>query len=423
MPGGSVFALAWRSLLNRKVSAMLTVLAVALSVALFLGVEKARKAARAGFDNTISGTELIVGAPSGQVNLLLYSVFRMGNATAEISWDAYEQLGARDDVEWTVPISLGDSHRGFRVMGTTKEYFTHYQYGQGQALSFSTGEPFDDVFDAVLGAEVARQLGYTLGDPMVLTHGIGASGLSDHDNRPFRVAGILRPTGTPVDRTVHVPMEGITAMHVGWESGARNPLADGITEEMIRSFDLTPRTVTAVLVGLENRRTLLNTRRAINTNRSEPLMAIAPGLALAELWQVVGNAERILIAISAFVVAVGLVSILTSILTSLNERRREMSILRAAGAGPGYVFGLMVMEAAVLGFVGAVCGAVLIQVIFAIAAPILASQYGMALMGTGPSLIDLYTIAAVTGSALLLGFWPANVAANRSLADGLTIKM
>ena len=116
--GVSILGLAWRSLMNRKVSAFLTVFSIALSVALFLGVEKARNAAKSGFDNTISGTELIVGAPSGQINLLLYSVFRLGNATAEISWRAYQELDAREDVARTVPISLGDSHRGYRVLGT-----------------------------------------------------------------------------------------------------------------------------------------------------------------------------------------------------------------------------------------------------------------------------------------------------------------
>ncbi|MEL6861618.1 MAG: ABC transporter permease, partial [Pseudomonadota bacterium] len=154
--GVSIFGLAWRSLLNRKASAFLTVLAIALSVALFLGVEKARNAAKAGFDNTISGTELIVGAPSGQINLLLYSVFRLGNATAEVSWGAYEEIDARPDVAWTVPISLGDSHRGYRVLGTNQGYFEHYRYGQRQQLELAEGAIFDDLFDAVIGAELAK---------------------------------------------------------------------------------------------------------------------------------------------------------------------------------------------------------------------------------------------------------------------------
>lgn len=421
--GVSIFGLAWRSLMNRKVSAFLTVIAIALSVALFLGVEKARNAAKEGFDNTISGTELIVGAPSGQINLLLYSVFRLGNATAEISWQAYEDLNAREDVAWTVPISLGDSHRGYRVLGTNLNYFEHYKYGQRQPLAFAEGARFDDLFDAVIGADVARSLGYELDAPIVITHGLGAGGLTDHENRPFRVAGILRPTGTPVDQTIHISLEAMTAIHVGWETGTRNPLADSLSEETIRNFNLTPKTVTAVFVGLNNRATVLRTRRAINTNKSEPLLAIIPGQALAELWQVMSTAERVLLAISAFVIAVGLVSILTSILTSLNERRREMSILRATGARPGHIFALLILEAAVLGLIGAVLGAVMIQVIFGIAAPILSAQYGIALIGTGPGLVDLYTIIAVTIAALFLGIWPAMTALRRSLADGLTVKV
>ncbi|MEM9055492.1 MAG: ABC transporter permease, partial [Pseudomonadota bacterium] len=308
-------------------------------------------------------------------------------------------------------------------LGTNTDYFEHYRYGQKHPLAFADGEPFDDLFDAVIGSDIAKQLGYEIGTPLILTHGLGASGLTDHENRPFRVVGVLRPTGTPVDQTLHISLEGMTAIHVGWESGTRNPLADTITEEMIRSFNLTPKTVTAAFVGLKSRGSILRTRRAINTNMSEPLLAIIPGQALAELWQVMNTAERILLAISAFVIAVGLVSILTSILTSLNERRREMSILRATGARPGHIFALLILEAAVLGLVGAVVGAILIQVIFTIAAPILSAQYGVALAGTGPGLVDLYTIGAVTLAALFLGIWPAITALRRSLADGLTVKV
>ena len=258
----ALFSLAWASLLNRKGSVILTIVAVALSVALFLGVEKARSGAREGFENTISGTDLIVGAPTGTVNLLLYSVFRMGSATAEVSWTTYRQIAERPDVAWAVPIALGDSHRGFRVMGTTGDYFDHYKYGGGQPLELSEGVIFDDLFDAVIGADVARDLGYGLDTPLVLTHGLGAADLgSGHENRPFRVSGILKPTGTPVDRTVHVSLEAITAIHVGWETGAKNPLADTIDETMIRSFDLTPKSVTAIFVGLKQKGTILTTRR------------------------------------------------------------------------------------------------------------------------------------------------------------------
>jgi len=421
--GGAIIGLAWRSLMNRKGSALLTIIAVALSVALFLGVEKARQGAKEGFSSTISGTDLIVGARSGQINLLLYSVFRLGDATAEVSWPTYEWLDGREDVAWTVPLSLGDSHRGYRVLGTTQDYFERYRYSGDQALELAEGERFDDLFDAVLGADVARELGYTLDTPLVLTHGLGLAGLQQHDNRPFRVTGILAPTGTPVDRTIHVSLEAITAIHVGWETGTRNPMADTITEDMIRSFDLTPRTITAVLVGLESRPTILRTKRSIDTYRGEALMAILPGVALTQLWEVTGVAERALLAVSLFVVAVGLVSILTSILTSLNARRREMSILRAIGARPGQIFTLLVTESALLGFLGAAIGAILVNGALAAIGPFLASRYGISLLGTGPGLLDVYTVAAVTLAAFVIGILPAWLAFRRSLADGLSVKL
>jgi len=420
----ALFSLAWASLLNRKGSVILTLVAVALSVALFLGVEKARSGAREGFGNTISGTDLIVGAPTGSVNLLLYSVFRMGGATAEVTWPTYQKIAAREDVAWTVPIALGDSHRGYRVMGTSLDYFEHYRFGGGQSLAFAEGQPFGDLFDAVIGSEVARDLGYALETPVTLSHGLGSADLgSGHENRPFRVAGILKPTGTPVDRTVHVSLPAITAIHVGWETGAKNPLADTIPENMIRSFDLTPKTVTAIFVGLKRKGTLLTTRRAINTNRGEPLMAIIPGEALAELWNVTSVAERALLAVSAFVIAVGLVSILTSILSSLNERRREMSILRATGARPHHIFFLLVLEAGLIGFLGAGLGILLVHGLLAVLAPLLQAQYGVAFGMGGPGLVDFAVLGVVTAASLLIGAVPALTAMQRSLADGLSVRL
>jgi len=419
-----LLSLAWASLLNRKGSVILTVVAVALSVALFLGVEKARSGAREGFGNTISGTDLIIGAPTGSVNLLLYSVFRMGGATAEVSWPTYQKIAARGDIAWTVPIALGDSHRGYRVMGTNLDYFKHYKFGGGQALTFAEGKPFGDLFDAVIGSEVARELGYSLETPLTLSHGLGAADLgSGHENRPFRITGILKPTGTPVDRTVHVSLQAITAIHVGWETGAKNPLADTIPEDMIRSFDLTPKSVTAIFAGLERKGTVLTTRRAINTNRGEPLMAIIPGEALAELWNVTSVAERALLAVSAFVIAVGLVSILTSILTSLNERRREMSILRATGARPHHIFLLLVFEAGLVGVLGALLGIALVHGLIALLAPMLQAQYGVAFQMGAPGFVDLSVLGAVSAASLLIGAIPALTAMRRSLADGLSVRL
>lgn len=183
-----LFRLAMASLANRRFTALLTAFAIALSVCLLLAVERVRTEAKASFASTISGTDLIVGARSGSVNLLLYSVFRIGNATNNIRWDSFEHFASNPKVKWAIPMSLGDSHRGYRVMGTTEAYFEHYQYGRQQHLELADGRAFaTDPFEVVLGAEVAEALHYKLGDQLVLAHGVAAISLVKHDDKPFTV--------------------------------------------------------------------------------------------------------------------------------------------------------------------------------------------------------------------------------------------
>ncbi|HEY0229700.1 MAG TPA: ABC transporter permease, partial [Dokdonella sp.] len=247
-----MLALAWKSLRNRLGTALLTAFTIALSVALVLGVQRIRSEARASFASTVSGTDLIVGARSSPVGLLLYAVFHLDDATNNVSWQSYQEIAAWPEVAWSVPISLGDSHRGFRVMGTTADFFAHYRYGARHPLEFSAGKPFDDVYDAVLGAEVARKLGYSLGSAIVLTHGTGRIGNADHKDKPFRIVGILARTGTPIDATVAVGLAGIEAIHVDWQSGTQIP-GHTVSADAARRMDLTPKTITAFLLGLKSR--------------------------------------------------------------------------------------------------------------------------------------------------------------------------
>ena len=422
-----LFALASRSLWNRRGSAALTVFAIAVSVTLLVGVETMRSGARESFARTISGTDLIVGARSGPVNLLLYSVFRVGDATTNLSWRSYELVTRHPDVAWTIPLSLGDSHRGYRVMGTTDAYFLHYRYGNRQALRFQAGGPFEGADGAVVGAEVARALGYSIGDEITLSHGIGAGSFVGHDEHPFRIDGILAPTGTPVDRTVHVSLEAIAVIHDEWQDSAgsaagssRHPY-DGDDPERVAAGP-EPAGITAFLVGMRSQDAVLQMQRALNEYRGEPLTAVIPGVALQQLWQIVGIADRALLVIAAFVVLAGLIGMLTSILTSLRERRREMAILRAIGARPLHVFALMLLEAALLAFGGVVAGVAAAHLILAGMAPVLASRYGLFMASAGPGVYDLLLAAAVVGAAILAGLVPAWFAYRNSLADGLTIR-
>jgi putative ABC transport system permease protein len=416
-----VLRLAVQSLLNRWVTALLTVATIAASVVLLLGVEEVRTGARQSFADTISGTDLIVGARSGNLNLLLYSVFRIGNATNNVTWETYRDIAKRPEVAWIVPLSLGDSHHGFRVLGTTPDYFAHYRYRQTQGLAFRAGAPFLDLFDAVVGADVAAKLGYKVGDAIVIAHGLGSVSFLEHDDKPFRVAGILEKTGTPVDRTVHVSLEAIEAIHVDWQSGARVPGRSVSTEE-VRKMDLTPKAVTAALVGLKSRLAAFRLQRAINEYRAEALSAILPGAALQELWSLVGTAETALKVVSAMVVATAILGMLTMILSTLNERRREMAILRSVGARPRTVLGLLMAEAGVLTAAGVVLGVLLLYAALLLARPYVDAAYGLNLP-VGPLKPEAWiTLGGIVLAGCAAGLLPAMRAYRLSLADGMTVR-
>lgn len=411
------------SLWNRRTSLLLTLLSIALSVALLLGVEYIRKEAKASFLQTVAGTDLVVGARSGPVQLLLYSVFRIGNATNNISWQSYQAFAQHPLVEWTIPISLGDSHRGYRVVGTDQDYFRYYRYGDKRPLAFAQGKPFAGVFEAVLGAEVARQLGYKLGEKIVIAHGsAAASAFTLHDDKPFTVVGILAPTGTPVDRSVHVALEGIEAIHLDWVNGAKIPGYQISAEEALHK-DLQPKVITAFLVGLKNRAAAFRVQREINEYKREPLLATIPGVALAELWQALGMFENVLRMISGFVVVAGLLGMLTALLATLNERRREMAILRAVGAHPYHVFLLFVWEGGVLAVLGSLSGAVLLMLGVLAVRPWVVAAYGLYLPAWLPDSSTVLLLGVVTGLALLFSVLPGMIAYRRALQDGLTVRV
>jgi putative ABC transport system permease protein len=416
--------LALASLNNRRFTALLTVFAIALSVCLLLAVERVRTEARASFASTISGTDLIVGARSGSVNLLLYSVFRIGNATNNIRWESFEHFAEHPRVSWAIPISLGDSHRGYRVMGTSSAYFDHYRYGRKQPLQLAQGRPFaEDPFEVVLGAEVAEALKYTLDDQLVLAHGVATVSLVKHDDKPFRVVGILKRTGTPVDRTLHINLAGMEALHIDWQNGMPARGAARVDAEQARQLDLQPKQITAFMLGLNSKIATFTLQREINGYRGEPLLAILPGVALQELWSLMGTAEQALFVVSLFVVLTGLIGMLTAILTSLNERRREMAILRSVGARPWHVAGLLVVEAFSLALAGALFGLLLLYVAIAVAQGPLQSHYGLYLPLALPSAYEWSLLAGILLAGLLMGCVPAWRAYRQSLADGLSIRL
>ena len=396
----------------------LTGLLLGVSMALLLGVERVRQETRTSFTSTISGTDLIVGARSGPVPLLLYSVFRIGNPTSNITWASHEVIAARPEVAWTIPIVLGDSHRGYRVLGTTVDYFEHYRFARDRQLELVDGTALEHVDDAVLGAEVAAKLGYTVGQEIVVAHGAGEVSFLEHGDRPFQVVGILAATGTPVDQTVHVSLEGIDRIHAGIDD--HDPLAHAGHGH---NDHWEPQSLTAVLVGLKSRVAVMQVQRFVNEYDREALTAILPGVALQELWSLLSVAERALLVVSGFVVVVGLAGMLTALLTSLEERRREMAILRSLGARPVHVFSLIVGEAGLLTLAGALAGVATLYALLVLARPVIESRLGLFISVGAPSAHEFVLFAVVCLAGVLVGVVPGYRIYRHSLADGLTIRV
>ena len=416
-------ALAARSAWNRRGTLSLVVASIALASLLLLSFERMRSDVRESFSQAVSGTDLIVGARTGSVQLMLYAVFRVGGATNNIGMDSLRALAGHRAVDWVVPISLGDSHRGFSVLGTTPAYFEHFLYGDRQPLALAQGKPFrgdlDSLYDAVIGAEVAQRLGYKLGERITLTHGSGGASGLDHGDKPFTVVGVLARTGTPVDRTVHVSLQGMQAIHLDWASGAPMP-GLAIPAEQARKFDLEPKQVTAALLGLKSRAAVFAVQRHVADFAGEPLMAVLPGVALDELWDVVGVGERALLGMSAVVAVVSLAGLVAVVLAGLNERRRELAVLRAVGAGPRHVLLLLVSEGALVTLLGAALGMALTLAFIALAGPWMQAQFGVALQLSPPGGSEWVLLAGVVSAGLLASLVPALRAYRLSLADGLS---
>ncbi len=391
------------SLRSRAKSVLLTFLSLLISISVLLSVEHLRSQAEASFTRTVSGVDLIVGAPSGQMNLMLYSIFRMGSPTNVVSYDSYEMLTQHKQVKWAIPLALGDSHKGFRVLGTNQQYFDHYKFGNKQPLTFASGAPFSQIFDAVIGADVARKLGYKVGDKVVIAHGTGEISFTNHTDSPFTITGILAPTGTPVDKTVHVTLTGIEAMHL-----SHDKLHDIVEHPDDFSNTLVqPDEVTAVMLGLTSKFATFTLQRELNNYQDDRLMAILPGVAMAELWQMMATVENILRVISVLILISSLFGLSTMLLASMQHREKEIAVLRILGAGSGTVFMLILTEALLIAVAASAASVLLLSSGFAVASGWLASEYGLFISANVLNGHSMMVIGAVVIATLVTSLLPA----------------
>lgn len=417
-----LITLALQSLRDRKSSIMLSIIAMTVSIFVLLGVEHIRHQTKESFSNTVSGVDLIVGARTGSLNLLLYSVFKIGNPTNNMSWEAFNNIADNPKVKWAIPLSLGDSHKGFRVLGTTQDYFKYFSYGKKHRLLFKEGQEFDHIFDVVLGDHVAKKLGYTLGDELFISHGIAKNSFSLHDNTPYTVVGILAPTGTPVDHTLHVNLNSIEVIHNNWQRPSHNHSHNTLHQHSLQKLKpkissdqhLQPESITAAMVGLKSKISTFKLQREINNNTQEPLLAILPGVALSELWQMMKVLENTLLLVSILVLIAACLGVSAMLLSSIRERTREIQLLRMIGASPTFLFLLVAIEALFITIVSIMFGATILFISLLCSESYLSTRFGLHISTNILTLNSLYLVGTVLLAAILIAIIPSVMSYKRS---------
>ena len=380
---------ALRSLLTRKLALSLVILAMALSLSALLLGRSLSQELRSSFNSSVSGTDLIVAARSHPLQVVLYSVFRLGTPTQALSAERWQDIRNLPQLAWQFPLVLGDSHRGYAVIGTNDDYFQHFRYGRRQPLISQQGdEPaFNHPLQAIIGASVARELGYRVGDHLLLSHGSHQHSFQHHDELSFQISAVLAPTGTPVDRSIHVHLNSLEALHspvlprllAAAEATAEDvhahdehahkeqaheehthdkhdhghhghhplhiPAAEAPALPALSLAQLPKASaVSAVFIGLKSRALTFQAQAQLNGAHSEPLSAVLPGVALSEFWQLLSSAEQLLNLLSGIMLVTALLGSVAMLQLSLAVRQAEIGLLRLIGARPWQLLLLIQLE-------------------------------------------------------------------------------
>ena len=469
------FTLVIQSLLNRWLSCLLIILTLAFSISLFFTVSRIQESVRSSFQNTISGVDSVVAARGGDLQILLNSVFLIGEPNSTIRWGTFKDITDNNKMNWAVPITLGDSHKGYRVIGTTNNYFKEIKYSSGKNIEFLSGNSFNDVFDVVLGNAVANKLKYNLDAEIIITHGLSDVGEvhtfhsekenhsdhADHDdhadeehdnhddhvdhddhakheehdnhedhadegheghnheNLGFKVTGILKPTGTPIDNAVYISLAGIEAMHTGWIG---NQKVIDVSIEQIMQSELKPKTISAIFVSLKNRTQVFQFQRDVLNYKEEAISSVMPGITLSRLWALTGNLDKAFKIITFFIIIIALLGMIAMTIAGLNGRRREMAILRSVGASPTNIVSLLLVESIIISLISCAIGYILMIIIFSIGKDYLQNNYGIFINSFSIKNYDLQMIISIICAALIATIVPAIQIYKNTLRDGLNVR-
>ncbi len=401
---GAVLPMVRRSLWRHRLSTLVTAGSVALAVGLVMSVFSLDRQSYAAFTTGSGGFDAVLGARGSQLQLVLNSVFHLETSPGNIPWSLYRAIASDPRVEAAVPYALGDNYRGHRIVGTTEELFTTFESGPGRPLSLvDGGRLFDpERREAVLGSIAARETGLAPGSTFNPFHGLVFDETAQHAE-VFTVVGVLEPTGTPIDRVMWVPLESVYRMdgHVLRGTGENYEAREG------ESIPDEHKEVSAVMLALQSPQAGFLLNQMINRQGKVATLAWPIGRVMADLLDKLGWVQRILSLVAYLVVLIAGAAILASVYNTIGERRHEIAVLRALGAGRSRVLAVIVLEAMVIAGGGALLGFVVLAVILVPAAALIRAQTGVVveLFAFHPAMV--WTPLAMTALGGLAGLVPA----------------
>ncbi len=434
----NLLTIAWKSIRQRSLASSLTALSVALGVALMIAVLVINGVVGRIFSQSGSGYNLVVGPKGSELQLVLSTIYRIGKPIENLPWRFYEELQQRAGVEQVIPLCFGDdTEQGhFPIIGTLPRYFG-IDYAPGKSFGIR-GEILKGTWDAVIGSEVARVNGWTIGSTFKMVHG----GVSDHvHDEKFTVTGILQQTGTPNDKTVFIHLQGFFSLddHAKPISEAieRNVQMFGDNREALQTeyADLLKqeakgghhhhgpipdiqKEVTALLVLTKNDVAALN----LSSKLQEGVIAqgVNPIIVMRQLMDnLVGNIRYALMVLTALIIVVSGIGIFVSIYNSMSDRKREIAIMRALGAGRQQVFSIILLEAIVLTVGGGILGLLIGHGLVFATAPIVAARSGLLIDPLHFESIELLILPALLAMATLIGILPGLTAYRTDVAKAL----
>ena len=372
-----MFKLFFSSIRSRLLPTFLIISCLVSSMVLLLSIERIQNGTKQSFNYSISGVDSIIGPRSSSVALVLYTIFHIGKPTNNITYETFQYLKKRKDIDWIVPIALGDSYDEFRVIATTSDYFEKIKFGDNNKIKFNKGDNSLKLNNTIFGSDVAKKLNSKIGDKINIVHGSNADMGIEHDDLSFELSGILEKTGTPIDKLVFINLQGYELVHLGWKSGKKIFSLKNQDISKIDTDQLIPKTITAAFVGLKSKLTIFNFQKDIREYLEEPISAVIPSIALSELWSIVGVVDKGFKLLSWIVIVISLIAMITLIINSLENRKREMLIYRANGASPIDLSLMVVMEALFIGIVSIILALIFVSFISYFASSQLSIYFGI----------------------------------------------